>query len=1042
MSEVFHPISPQVSLPAVEERILEYWRRHGIVEKGLALNEGAEEWVFYEGPPTANAKPHVGNVETQVFKDIFPRFQAMRGRYVHRKAGWDCHGLPVELEIEKELGLTSKRQIEEYGIQRFNERCRASVQRYVEEWEWVSERVAFWINIRDAYWTMSADFVESVWWSLKRLHGAGLLFQDYRSAPYCPRCETVLSDHEQNQPEAYKTVRDPSVYVRLPLIDDDADLLIWTTTPWTLPSNLAAAVHPDVRYASVVVDGGRPVILAESLVEQVVGQGGQILETFDARRLEGRRYKPPYEFVKPNKPAWFVIPEDFVSMEDGTGIVHIAPAFGAEDMEAGRRHDLPFVNLVDPSGHFVAEAGPFSGMFIKDADKNIASDLKGRGLLFREETYEHNYPHCWRCKTPLLYYGTTSWYVRTTSQKAELLEQNEKTNWYPAHIKHGRYGQWLRNNVDWALSRNRYWGTPLPIWRCSSHHDTVIGSRSELSDLTGTDLSALDPHRPFVDKVSFPCPKCGEISLRLPEVIDVWYDSGSMPFAQWGYPHKGEELFKERFPADFIAEALDQTRGWFYSLMAVSTLLFGESSYRNALCLGLFLDEEARKMSKSIGNVIDPWDIINRYGADALRWFMFTSGSPWANRRLGPTVIEDLMRRYLLTLWNTYSFFVTYANIDGFDPDSWPDPKVQRPDLDRWILSELNDCIREVAHALDSYDALRGGRRLNKFVDDLSNWYVRRSRGRFWKSESDVDKISAYRTLHECLVKVAKTTAPFTPFIAEEIFINLTNHESVHLRGWPSVDESLIDKALMESMRVARIIASLGRAARSEANVRTRQPLQKALLVAPAGEREGLARVIHLVAEELNVKALEFVESLDSFVDYAVKPNFRTLGPRFGSAVEELAQVIYSTDALDVRRQLEETGRARFVNRGAEVWLGSDDLEIRAEGRKGYAVAHDSAYGVALDVEITPDLRKEGLAREVARALNEARRQNGFEIAERVHLYAEAHDELAEVLNSWRDWIAGEILVLEWLDSPPLNESVREIDIDGSKLRFALVRLQ
>jgi isoleucyl-tRNA synthetase len=1030
----FRPVAPQVSFPEMERRILAYWSENQIVSKGLARNQGAEEWVFYEGPPTANAPPGVHHVEARVFKDIFCRFHAMRGRYVHRKGGWDCHGLPVELEVEKELGLTSKQEIEAFGVAAFNERCRESVRRYVREWEAVTARMAFWINMEDAYWTMSPDYVESVWWSLKKLFDDGLLFLDYRSAPYCPRCETPLSDHELGQPDVYQMVGDPSIFVRLPLEDEEADLLVWTTTPWTLPSNLAAAVHPEVTYAKVRA-GGRPVIVAEPLVGAVLGDDAQVLETFAARRLEGRKYRPPFRFAEPDRPAWFVVLEDFVTTSDGTGVVHIAPAFGAEDLETGRRHDLPFVNFVDLSGRFVDSAAPFAGLPIKEADPLITEDLRARGLLFRAETYEHNYPHCWRCRTPLLYCALESWYVRTTARKQELLEQNEATAWYPETIKEGRYGEWLRNNVDWALSRTRYWGTPLPIFRCRQAHFTCVGSRAELSELTGTDHSQLDPHRPFVDDITFPCPHCGEQAERVPHVIDTWYDSGSMPFAQWGYPAEGVTTLENRFPADFIAEALDQTRGWFYTLMAVSTLLFGRSSYRNVLCLGLLVDDQGRKMSKSLGNVLDPGEIFERFGADALRWWMFISGSPWANRRIGAGTLDELVRRYLLTIWNTYSFFITYANADGFDPaDTAPADEPPRPEIDRWVLAELNDTVREVSESLEAYDALRGGRRLDRFVDDLSNWFVRRSRRRFWRSESDADKLSAYRTLHECLVKLSKLAAPFTPFIAEEIFTNLTGRESVHLDDWPESDSSLIDEELMLKMRTARTVVSLGRAARNEARVKTRQPLPKALVAVPANQRDGLKALEELILEELNVKALEYVDSLDVYVDYEVKPNFSSLGPKIGAKVQKVASAIASAGAAQVREQLRTDGEARFVIDGEETTIAPGDLEVRARPREGFASAHEGPLGVALDLQITADLRLEGLAREMVRAINDARREARLDVSDRIFLHLDARGELGQGFDAHREWISGEVLATKVVPNPPRDAFSKRLDIDGMSL--------
>jgi isoleucyl-tRNA synthetase len=1047
MKGSFSPVPPQVSFPELERRILAYWAERGIVERGLNRNAGAEEWVFYEGPPTANGKPGVHHVEARIFKDIFPRFQVMRGRYVHRKAGWDCHGLPVELQIEKELGFHRKAEIEEYGIERFNAACRESVLRYVAEWERLTERIGFWINMSDPYLTMAPEYVDSVWWSLKTLHDTGLLFEDYKSVPYCPRCETALSDHELNYAGSYRTVHDPSVYVRFPLVDDEADLLIWTTTPWTLPSNLAAAVHPEVTYAKVAVGVERPVILAEPLVEAVVGPGARVIETITAAELVGRRYVPPFRFVEPDAPAWYVIGEDFVTTTDGTGIVHIAPAFGADDLEAGRRHGLPMVNLVDRSGHFVPQAGPFAGMWVKDADQAVIADLDARGLLFRSEDYEHNYPHCWRCGTPLLYYAKTSWFVRTTARRDELLAENEKTAWHPEAIKHGRYGDWLANNVDWALSRDRYWGTPLPIWRCPDGHQTCVGSRAELSALAGRDLSGLDPHRPHVDAVGFACPTCGKPATRVPEVIDAWYDSGSMPFAQWGYPHKNEEVFRRRFPADFIAEGLDQTRGWFYSLMAVSTLVFGRSSYREVLCLGLIVDEEGRKMSKSLGNVLDPWVVLENQGADALRWYLFTSGSPWANRRLGPTVVDEFLRRYLLTLWNTYSFFVTYANLDGFDPASAPPiPVSERPELDRWVIAELHDTIGDVTDALETYDALAGGRRLDAFVDDLSNWYVRRSRRRFWRTgslgESD-DKASAYATLHECLVTIARLTAPFTPFLAEEIFTNLTGSESVHLDNWPTCDESLIDQSLIDRMRLARELVALGRAARAKAKVKTRQPLPKALAVVPAAERAQVGDMARLVAEELNVKELELVDSLEELVHYSIRPNFRALGPRFGPRMPAVAKALTALGPEEIRAMREEVTAGKPVTLevdGETVTLDPSELEVRAEKREGYEVEHEGPYAVALDVEVTPELRAEGLAREVVRAVQEARKEAGLEIADRIGLWLDAGGELAAAIAFHHDWILGEVLATTRLTSPEGCFFTKTADIEGETLTIGIAR--
>ncbi len=802
---MYRTVETGQSFPALEERILQWWKERGIFEKSLEWRQGRPEWVFYEGPPTANGRPGAHHVLARIFKDIYPRYRTMRGYHVARKAGWDCHGLPVELEIEKRLGISGKEQIEEYGIAEFNRLCRESVTEYVDDWKRMTERIAFWIDLDDAYWTMTDSYIESVWWILSELADKGLLYQDYKVVPYCPRCGTALSSHEVAM--GYQLVTDPSVYVRFPLLDetghqqDGTSLLVWTTTPWTLISNVAAAVGPAMTYA-VAKLGDERLIVAAELVEKVLGPEAVVESTLRGEELAGRSYRPPFEFVQPDKRAWYVVTGDFVSTDEGTGIVHIAPAFGADDMAVGRANDLPVVMPVDEKVRFTEEVPPYAGTFVKDADRAIIEDLDEVGLLFTERPYEHSYPHCWRCDTPLIYYAKSSWYVQTTARKDQLLAANEEVGWYPEHIKHGRFGDWLENNIDWSLSRERYWGTPLPVWRCPDHHDTVVGSRRRLEELSGRDLSDLELHRPYVDEVTFPCPECAQEARRVPEVIDAWFDSGSMPIAQWHYPFENQERFERRFPADYICEAIDQTRGWFYSLLAISALLYGHSSYKNVVCLGHILDPEGRKMSKRLGNVVDPWSVLNVQGSDALRWYLFTVSSPWYARRFNPEAIDEVIRRFTLTLWNTYSFYTLYANIDGFDPAAHDIPSSERSLLDRWILSELELLVRQVTDGLEEYDAFSTGRAIQDFVDELSNWYVRRSRRRFWKSEEDTDKVAAYLTLYECLVALAKLTAPYMPFLAEELYQNLVAErypdvpESVHLCDWPEVDESRIDEDL------------------------------------------------------------------------------------------------------------------------------------------------------------------------------------------------------------------------------------------------------
>ncbi|MGH2757541.1 MAG: isoleucine--tRNA ligase, partial [Actinomycetota bacterium] len=909
MSErLYEQVGPHVSFPELEEAVAARWAETDVFHRSLKQREGADEWVFYEGPPTANNKPGLHHVEARVFKDIFCRYQTMQGRYVHRKAGWDCHGLPVEVEVEKELGITNKRQIEEeVGIEEFVRRCRESVQRYVDLWEPFTARIGFWVDIDQAYWTMDASYVESVWWILKQIWDKGLLEEDFKVVPYCPRCETSLSNHEQHQTDAYQTVSDPSVYVRFTLVDEpQTSLLVWTTTPWTLLANMATAINPNVDYARVAdpQQNGKHLILARELVVALLGEGTEILEEIPGQALVGKRYEPPFTFVESGTTGHLVYPADFVNTEEGTGLVHIAP-YGEDDMVLAKTVDLPVRQMIGPNGRVIADGGDFAGLWHKEADPKIVADLEARGLLFRSELYSHAYPHCWRCGTPLLYFARLDWYIRTSQIRAELQASNEETNWQPPTIKYGRFGDWLANNVDWSLSRDRYWGTPLPIWRCEDAHAHCVGSFAELSELVGRDLSGIDPHRPWVDEITFACPECGKLSKRVASVIDTWFDSGSMPFAQWHYPFENENVFETRFPADFISEAIDQTRGWFYTLLAIATLVRGHNSYRNCVCLGHLVDTQGRKMSKSLGNVIDPWDVLNVQGADALRWYLLTGGTPWSPRRVSIEIIQEALRKYLLTLWNTYSFWVTYASLEGFDPTAEDIPVTQRSEMDRWILAELDDTIAEVTAGLDDFDPTRGGRRLDRFVDDLSNWYVRRSRRRFWRSGSDTDTRAAFLTLWECLVTVCRLSAPYTPFVADAIYTNLTGidanaPDSVHLAEWPERDTSLRDDELRRRMGLVRTLVALGRSARTEAKVRVRQPLARALVVLPSGEAEILEGLEALVADELNVKAIEILTGMQELVTYSVKPNFKALGPRFGARMKDVARAIAEADPHDL----------------------------------------------------------------------------------------------------------------------------------------------
>lgn len=1048
---LYRPVDPRVSFPALETEIAAAWKANEVFARSLSQREGNPEWVFYEGPPTANGKPGLHHVEARIFKDIFCRFQAMRGHYVHRKGGWDCHGLPVEIEVEKQLGITRKSQIEdEVGIEEFTRLCRESVKRYVDDWERLTDRIGFWVDLPGAYWTMSPDYVETVWWILKQIWDKGLLEEDFKVVPYCPRCETSLSSHEQHQTGAYKMVSDPSVYVRYPLADEaDTSLLVWTTTPWTLLANMAVAVGEDISYAKVPDPHleGRFLILATERIEPLLGEDVAPLSQVSGGDLLGRSYSPPFGFVERGDVGHTVRSGDFVTTGDGSGIVHLAP-YGEDDMVVAKRDGLPITQMIDPSGRVVPEGGAFAGLPIAEANPKIIDDLAERDLLFRAEEYEHSYPHCWRCHTPLLYYPRLDWYIRTSQIRAELQASNEDTNWQPPTIKYGRFGDWLANNVDWSLSRDRYWGTPLPIWRCSENHATCIGSFADLADRAGIELSEdFDPHRPYVDDITFPCPDCGREARRVPSVIDTWFDSGSMPFGQWHYPFENEEIFETRFPADFISEAIDQTRGWFYSLLAVATLVRGQNSYKNCVCLGHIVDAEGKKMSKSIGNVIDPWTVLDAQGADALRWHMLTAGTPWSARRVSVEIIEESLRKYLLTLWNTYSFWVTYAALEDFDPRDMDIPLDQRSQMDRWILAELADTVAVVTEGLDGFDATTGGRRLDRFVDDLSNWYVRRSRRRFWKSGEDADTQAAFLTLWECLVTVAQLSAPFTPFVAEEIYTNLTAPledapDSVHLSDWPEHKPGRVDDDLRHRMGLVRRLVTLGRSARTEAKVRVRQPLSRALIVLPAAEKELLGELEALVAEELNVKALDRAGGVGELVSYTVKPNFKALGPRFGSRVKSVAQTITASDPAEIVAAIDRDGSVHVDVDGEQVSLTRADLDVRVEGRSGFSLVQEGAYGVALDLDITPELLAEGIAREVVRSVQELRKSAGLAVEDRIKLWLDSGDEATNAaLATHRDMIAAEVLALEVNTGEVPSGAARDtVALESGAVAVALTR--
>ncbi len=1003
---MYRQVPAQIDLPRLEHDVLAFWADAKVFQRTLERNAGGPAWVFYEGPPTANGRPGVHHVEARVFKDLFPRFKTMNGYDVPRKAGWDCHGLPVELAVEKELGFTGKADIESYGVAEFNAKCRESVLRHVDAFEELTVRMGYWIDMSDPYRTMDAEYIESVWWSLKQIFDRGLLTEDHRITPYCPRCGTGLSDHELGQPGAYETVVDPSVYVRCPVTDGPlaelgAALLVWTTTPWTLVSNTAVAVHPDVTYVVARADASDEVlVVAEPLAVACLGEGHQVLQTLTGRDLAGTHYRRPFDLVPwpDGADGHFVVLAEYVTTEDGSGLVHQAPAFGAEDLQIAREYGLPVVNPVKRDGRFEPEIPLVGGLFFKKADEVLVRDLKQRGLLFRHVEYEHAYPHCWRCHTPLMYYALPSWYVRTTERKDGLLRENDKTHWHPDNVQWGRYGDWLRNNVDWALSRSRYWGTPLPIWRNDEDPTNVVcvGSRAELGELVGTDLTQLDPHRPFVDDLAFTLPGVSGTFHRVPEVIDGWYDSGSMPFAQWGYPYvEGSQAkFEQAFPAQFICEALDQTRGWFYTLMAVNTLVFDQSAYEHVLCLGLIMAEDGRKMSKHIGNILEPMPLMDTHGADALRWFMACTGSPWGARRVGPNALREIVRKVLLTYWNTAAFLTLYARAAEWTPAVGAPERAERPTMDRWALVELDAVVIEVSEALEQFDAQRAGQRLSAFVDDLSNWYVRRSRRRFWAGDP-----SALATLHTCLSALTRLLAPITPFITERVWQDVIKPvttgaaDSVHLASWPTVtpevlEASAADADLPRQMALVRRLVELGRAARSESGFRTRQPLSRALVIAP-GWGDVPADLRAELAAELNVgevATLDLGAGAEHLVDVSVKAQFRSLGRRFGQRTPAVAAAIAAAPAGPLVAALRTDGHATVRVDGDDVDVTLEDVVVQESPRAGWTVASAGGETLGLDLTMTPELAAAGTAREVVREVQELRKSAGLEITDRIVL--------------------------------------------------------
>ncbi len=1049
---MYNSISPNVNFVEEEKKIEKFWSDEKIFEKSIADRKDGEPYVFYDGPPTANGKPHIGHVLTRVIKDMIPRYRTMKGCMVPRKAGWDTHGLPVELEVEKALGLDGKEQIEEYGLEPFIAKCKESVWTYKGMWEDFSKTVGFWADMDDPYVTYDNNFIESEWWALKKIYEKGLLYKGFKIVPYCPRCGTPLSSHEVAQ--GYKNVKERSAIVRFKAVGEDAYFLAWTTTPWTLPSNTALCVNPDEEYIKVSAADGKVYYIASALADKVLGKlAGEdtaaytVLETYKGKELEGREYVPLFDCVNPivakqGKKAHFVTSDGYVTMSDGTGIVHIAPAFGEDDARIGRNYDLPFIQLVDAKGNMTEET-PFANLFVKDADPKVLVNLDERGLLFDAPKFEHDYPFCWRCDTPLIYYARESWFIKMTEVKDDLIKNNNTINWIPDSIGKGRFGAWLENVQDWGISRNRYWGTPLNIWECECGHKHSIGSIAELKELSDNCPEDIELHRPFVDNVTFKCEKCGGVMHRVPEVIDCWFDSGSMPFAQHHYPFENKELFEAQFPADFISEAVDQTRGWFYSLLAISTLIFDKAPYKNVIVLGHVQDENGQKMSKSKGNAVDPFEALETYGADAIRWYFYTNSAPWLpNRFHGKAVVEG-QRKFMGTLWNTYAFYVLYANIDKFDPTKYNLSDCKLTVMDKWLLSKLNTTVGIVDENLANYRIPEAARALQEFVDEMSNWYVRRGRERYWVQGMPEDKIAAYMTLYTALVTTAKISAPMIPFMAENIYQNLVrsvdkNAEiSVHLCSYPEIEDCFIDKQLESDMEKVLDIVVLGRAARNGSNVKNRQPLGTMYVKLDGSLDESY---IDIIREELNVKNVSFSGEVDNMVTYVFKPQLKTLGPKFGKQLGEIRNALSELDTASAKKELDATGVVKLKLSIGEIELSADDLLIEAHQKEGFFTLTDNGVTVSLDTELTPELIDEGYVRELISKIQTMRKEAGFNVMDHIKVTVKGGENTERVVANRSGDIAGDVLA----DSIALSVAVgytKEWDVNGEKVTIGVEKV-
>ncbi len=1040
-----------------EKQIEKFWNDNDIFKKSMEHRKEGETYTFYDGPPTANGKPHIGHVETRTIKDMIPRYQTMKGKFVPRKAGWDTHGLPVELEVEKLLGLNGKEQIEEYGMEPFIKKCKESVWKYKGMWEDFSKTVGFWADMDNPYVTYDDNFIESEWWALKEIWNKNLLYKGFKIVPYCPRCGTPLSSQEVAQ--GYKTVKERSAVARFKVIGEDAYFLAWTTTPWTLPSNVALCVNPEETYCKVKAVDGYTYYMAEALLDTVLGKlldkdapegtkAYEVLETYKGSDLEYKEYEPLFDCAKEiiekqHKKAHYIVCDTYVTMTDGTGIVHIAPAFGEDDAAVGRKYDLPFVQLVDGKGELTKET-PYAGVFVKKADPMVLKDLDEKGLLFDAPKFEHEYPHCWRCDTPLIYYARESWFIKMTAVKDDLIRNNNTVNWIPDSIGKGRFGDWLENIQDWGISRNRYWGTPLPVWECECGHQECIGSRAELAERSGNPEDAkVELHRPYIDAVTFKCPDCGKEMHRVPEVIDCWFDSGAMPFAQHHYPFENKDVFEKQFPAKFISEAVDQTRGWFYSLMAESTLLFNKAPYENVIVLGHVQDENGQKMSKSKGNAVDPFDALETYGADAIRWYFYTSSAPWIPKRFSGKLVQEGQRKFMGTLWNTYAFFVLYANIDQFDATKYTLDYEKLSVMDKWLLSKLNSAIKGTDENLANYRIPEAAKVLDEFVDDMSNWYVRRSRDRFWAKGMEQDKINAYMTLYTALVEICKAAAPMIPFMTEEIYQNLVRSinteapESIHLCDFPAVNDAWIDKELEKNMDEVLKIVVMGRACRNSANIKNRQPIGNMYVKAPNVLSEYFVEIIE---DELNVKKVNFTEDVSAYTSYTFKPQLRTVGPKYGKFLGQIQKALAELDGNKAMAELKADGVLALPTVSDDVKLSEEDLLITMTQMEGYVTEGDNTVTVVLDTNLTPELVEEGFVRELISKIQTMRKEAGFEVMDKISIYYHADEKVADIFNKYGNDIMGDVLgteVVAEADSFDSGENgiyCKEWNINGEKV--------